>query len=74
LSTISLATIAFVGILTLSKATSLHEALGLLFSVEYHELLTVLLIRHAKLLSDLNQASKTINVVGMLVVDLLIDL
>ena len=54
--------------------TSLHHSLGFFFSVKDHQLLAELLVRHAELLSDLNETSETVDVVRMVVVDLLIDL
>lgn len=57
-----------------TTATSLHHSLGFFFSVEHHQLLTELLVRHTEFLSDLNKTSKTIDVVRVIIVDLFVNL
>lgn len=61
-------------ILLVKTSTSLHHSLGFFFSVEYHQFFTELLVRHTKLLSDLNKTSEAIDVVRVIVVDLFVNL
>jgi len=74
LTLVSASTILVASILLLTAIiTSLHHALGLFLSVEDHELLAELLVRHAKLLTDLNKASEAIDVVVVFIMDLLVN-
>jgi len=52
----------------------LLQAHVLLISIQHHQLLSKLLVLHAQLLPDLNQASQTVNIVRVLLIDILIDL
>lgn len=61
-------------VLLVEATTTCHHSLGLLLSIEDHQLLTELLVRHAKLLSNLDKASKAIDVIRVIVMDLLVHL
>lgn len=57
-----------------ATSTSHHDALGLLLTIEDHQLLREVLILHAQLLADLNQPTETVNVVWVFSMNVLVDL
>lgn len=49
-------------------------AASFFLTVEHHQLLGILLVLHAKLLTDLDKTTQTVNVVRVLLIDLLVNL